>query len=573
MKHLVEKNRPHHPFAYNIRDELSITTSANPFDYDFSPVTLTAFRKWLRTQYPDLAALNRVWATAFASWEDVRPFSTDQIKNRMASGDALPRGNPDWQALRALRFDPATAFKEPVRWNFAPWADFRTYLDLSLARVLDELRTTAHAADPQTPVGIEGTQMPSAFGGYDLWRLAGALDWVEPYDIGDAREIFGSFMPGKLFLTTVFENNTEQARRRLWHLLLEGDRGCIVWWSEDCIDWKSPDYRLTKKAQALTPALKEMTSPLAKLFLEATPQRDPIAIHYSQPSIQVDWLLESIVDGATWQRRYSSYEAEHNRLLKVRNSWLKAFQDLGYSPRFVSSQEVEDGLLDQGAFRALVLPQSLGLSDKELTAMDRFLQTDPAHVIFADGAPGRFDGHGRIRPPPALFKDLSQSSEAESSLTSRTGTIRRAGDIAGYEAARVTGTNQLDWSRWIGGLTADWVPEVRVPPEARLRIHHYRLGPARLVAFERNAQYQMSENLRAQDRANSLDASVTFSARFDRPAHVYDLRTSRYLGRTNSLSLTVQPWEPTLLALVDDTLKPGDVVTQLQALASQGEGK
>ena len=107
MRRLVEKNRPHHPFAYNIRDELSITTSANPFDYDFSPVTLTAFRKWLQTQYPDLAALNRTWATEFASWDDVRPFSTDQIKNRMASGDALPRGNPDWQALRALRFDPA----------------------------------------------------------------------------------------------------------------------------------------------------------------------------------------------------------------------------------------------------------------------------------------------------------------------------------------------------------------------------------------------------------------------------------------------------------------------------------
>ena len=40
------------------------------------------------------------------------------------------------------------------------------------------------------------------------------------------------------------------ARRRLWHLLLEGDRGCIVWWSEDCIDWKSDDYALTARAKA-----------------------------------------------------------------------------------------------------------------------------------------------------------------------------------------------------------------------------------------------------------------------------------------------------------------------------------
>ena len=101
-------------------------------------------------------------------------------------------------------------------------------------------------------LGIEGhANGVTAFGGYDLWRLAQALDWVEPYDVGNAREILGSFMPGKAVITTVFENDTEHARRRLWHLLLEGDRGCIVWWCEDCIDWKSADYALTPKGKAL----------------------------------------------------------------------------------------------------------------------------------------------------------------------------------------------------------------------------------------------------------------------------------------------------------------------------------
>ena len=158
-----------------------------------------------------------------------------------------------------------------TRWNFSPWADFRPYMDLSLARVLSQLRQAAHEVDPLTPVGVEGTQMPSAFGGYDLWRLSQALDWVEPYDIGNAREIFGSFMPGKPLLTTVFESDTLHAFRRLWHLLLQGDRGCIIWWSEDCIDWKSSDYSLTAKAKALAPVLNELRSPLAALFLKAGP--------------------------------------------------------------------------------------------------------------------------------------------------------------------------------------------------------------------------------------------------------------------------------------------------------------
>src|SRR5207245_405896 len=104
---------------------------------------------------------------------------------------------------QALRFFPAEAGKNAMRWNFSPWADFRTYMDVSLARALDNLRQAAREIDPHTPVGIEGTQMPHAFGGYDLRRLARVLDWVEPYDIGNAREIFGSFMPGKPIVTTV----------------------------------------------------------------------------------------------------------------------------------------------------------------------------------------------------------------------------------------------------------------------------------------------------------------------------------------------------------------------------------
>ena len=95
-------------------------------------------------------------------------------------------------------------------------------------------------------------------------------------------------MPAKPILTTVFEKETLPARRRLWHLLLEGDRGRIIWWSEDCIDWQSPDYRLTAKAKALAPVLHEITNPLARLFLRAQRQFDPIAIHYSQASIQAD---------------------------------------------------------------------------------------------------------------------------------------------------------------------------------------------------------------------------------------------------------------------------------------------
>ena len=242
MQQAVKVHRAHTPLFYDIRDELSTTISANPFDYDFSPKSLDGFRAWLKTQYPDLAALNAQWQTSFASWETVLPFSTDKIKNRMSGGGAEPKGKPDWGEVQALKFDPVTASKDPTRWNFSPWCDFRSYMDLALARTLGELRAAAKSVDPKAKSGIEGTQMPSAFGGYDLARLSEVLDWVEPYDIAGAREIFGSFMPGKPMLTTVGEQDARAAQRRLWHLLLLGDNGCIVWWSEDSLDFKKDDW-------------------------------------------------------------------------------------------------------------------------------------------------------------------------------------------------------------------------------------------------------------------------------------------------------------------------------------------
>ena len=562
MQTVVGKNREHEPLAYNIRDELSTTISANPFDYDFNPLALAAFRDWLKTRYDDLAALNAEWETRFASWDEVKPFTTDQVKNRMASGEALPRGKPDWSAVQQLKFDLAAACQSPTRWNFSPWTDFRSYMDFSLARALDDLRQAAREVDPRTPVGIEGTQMPHAFGGYDLWRLSQALDWVEPYDIGCAREVFGSFMPGKPILTTVFESAAKPARRRLWHLLLEGDRGCLVWWSEDCIDWKTSDYQLTPKAKALAPVLQEMTSPLARLFLLAERDRDPVFIHYSQPSIQVDWLLESTVDGSTWLRRFSSFEADHNRLAKVRNAWLKALEDSGFNPQFLSSEQIEQGALPQGGTALLVLPGSCALSDLEASKIKSFLATGQAgkpHKVLADGFAGAFDEHGKLRSSNALEEFEGLATNALLCLRLETGKPPgvRPGDVTAYAAERRHHQQEPGISAWLKDQLAPIEPEVSVPVAAHVRVHRFHLGARRLLAFERNIDYQMSEDLKQAGGNDAFEKPIEVEATLKEPAHVYDLRAQKYLGQTNRLRFTLDPWQPSLFALTQTKL-PGE---------------
>ena len=555
---------PSHPLAYDLRDELSVTTSANPFDYDFSPLALEGFRTWLKTQYSSLQALNTEWDTDFTTWEEVMPFSTDQIKRRMVTGERMPKGEPDWSKLKGITLEPEKATKDPVRWNFAPWCDHRTYMDISLARTLDALRQASHSKDPATPVGIEGTQMPSAFGGYDLNRLSQALDWMEPYDVGNSREILGSFMPGKPLMATVFEKDTNAAMRRLWHLLLLGDRGCIVWWSEDIIDWSKPDLPLTAKGQALAPALKAMTTSLAKLFLLAQREFDPIGIYYSQPSVQVAWLMESTVDGKTWPRRFSSFESTHSQHAQIRNSWLKLFQDLGYSPQFVTSEK------QSPALQVVVYPQTLAYSAKD--------KTRQARLTLADAGAGLFDEHGKLKfmvkekdspfaIPEGKLKGLMMT--ASPALVTGSGVgwkmfFVSTNGIPDYAGRRLTSKGaESDVVSTETTLKAAGIsPPVRVPAEARVRVHRFTLGKAKLLAFERNIDYKMSEDLKQAGGNAELEKPVTFKAEWDEAKEVVDLRTGKSLGKVRELEVHLDPWQPSLFALLPEPVN-GDVVEAL----------
>jgi hypothetical protein len=559
MQSLVRKNAPNRPLLYDIRDELSVTQSANPFDYDFHPLALAGFRTWLKGRYASLEALNAGWETNFKTWDEVKPFTTDQIKNRMASGDAIPRGKPDWQAVQQLKFDPLDVKGKLTAWNLSPWADHRSYMDASLSGMLGDLRSAAREIDPKTPVGIEGTQMPSAFGGYDLYAMSKVLDWVEPYDVCDAREIFGSFMAGKPMLTTVGEQDAKAAQRRLWHLLLLGDKGCIIWWSEDCIDWKSEDYALTPRAKGLAPVFKELRSPMARLFMRAQRETDPIAIHYSQASIQVAWLLESTVDGSTWLRRFSSYESAHNRHAQVRHAWLETLEDLGYSPRFVSTEQIEQGALKD--YAALVLPQSWALSDGEVKAISAWRSAP--HVVLQDTLPGSFDEHGKLRERteisgPAVLGGVQ-------ALGSKSEKHRFPGEFHELARDRVKAEPPAAWYAWLAANVP--VPlAVKVPATARVQTHRYRLGSTRLLAFERNLSYSMGEDLKQAGGTKVFEQPIEVTADLPAKAHAYDLRTGKYLGETEKLKFTLDPWQPTLIALTAAKLPEGDVVAQLQAL-------
>ena len=106
-------------------------------------------------------------------------------------------------------------------------------------------------------------------------------------------------------------------------------------------------------------------------------------------------------------------------------------------------------------------------------------------------------------------------------------------------------------------------PPVKVPAEARVRVHRFKSGDkARLLAFERNVEYKMREELAQVGGNEQLEKPVSFTAKIQQPGHVVNLRTGEKLGKVTEFEVRLDPWQPALFAVLTEE-PSGDVVTEL----------
>lgn len=162
MSRAVKAQMRLRPFFYGHTDEGGVAELPAAWDFCFCPETLSVMREWLKGQYGTLEALNKKWGTTYKAWDKVTPLSTDEMMAR----------NSD---------------------NLSPWADHRTYMNESFAKALEAGTKAAEKVDPNSRCGMLGCQMPSAFGGYNYWLLSHVMTAIEPYNIGDNREMWRSF--------------------------------------------------------------------------------------------------------------------------------------------------------------------------------------------------------------------------------------------------------------------------------------------------------------------------------------------------------------------------------------------
>ncbi|MBM4050867.1 MAG: hypothetical protein FJ279_37705, partial [Planctomycetes bacterium] len=239
------------PIGYNLGDEMSTTYYVTPFDYDFGPEALAAFRKWLEKQYGSLAALNQQWDTQFASWDTVMPL---------------------------------TAFEVKGRGNYAPWADHRAFMDDSFVGFFKWTRDRLRERDPRATIGLSGTQAAEAYGGYDWSKLGGCLDFAANYAHQNTIIMQRSFAPGVEWATPFwpYSAGNPAMRHQLWWQLFHNCFG------GSCFTYRLmfyPDLTPTPNTADAMAVTREFQGGVAKLLRNCTRISD-IGLHYSQPSIR-----------------------------------------------------------------------------------------------------------------------------------------------------------------------------------------------------------------------------------------------------------------------------------------------
>ena len=276
--------------------------------------------------------------------------------------------------------------------NFSGWSDFKEWMDISYAAALKMGADAVRSVDPQAYVGIGGGQMPG-WGGYDYSRITSSLNAIEPYDIGNNIEIIRSLNPGMVVMTTSFARGPWE-KHRVWYELLHGNRGLIIW--DDKAAFIGADNAVGERGREVAPYYNELRGGLGALLINSERVADPVAIHYSQPSMRTEWMLAQRPKGESWVTRNSSTEYRDSPFLRLRESWCRLIEDQGLQYNFVSYGQVEQGELLRRGYKVLVLPRSTALSPLEAKEIRDFVAQ--GGTLIADGEPGAFDEHCRRLP-------------------------------------------------------------------------------------------------------------------------------------------------------------------------------
>jgi len=315
------------------------------------------FQEWLEARYRSIDKLNASWRSAFGGFGEVRPLTRDEALDAAAEQDGT---------------------------TYAPWLDFRRYMDTVFAGSLAFGREVIRSIDRDARSGMLALQGSRAQLGYDWWLLGSQLDAMavpaDPVVIEMVRSFLppgamaalacnGSDLPDEAGAASLPWRQVLHGFGALWHTSPFGTAGVPL-----PLPAMGPDGRPSPATQALAQNVARVKSGLGALWLNARPMTPRVAILASQSSLYINQID-------------LAYQCDSRR---AEEGFIRILEDLTVPYAFIST----DQLLAQNLqnVQLLILPTARALSDAEVAAL-RAYHTSGGSLL-ADIAPGEFDEHG-----------------------------------------------------------------------------------------------------------------------------------------------------------------------------------
>jgi hypothetical protein len=341
---------------YFVGDEGSLTSYGDAVDFDWSPHALEDFRVWLKQEYGSLTSLNKEWRTSFTDWSQVVPFTTDEAKKSR---------------------------------NFAPWADHRTFMEITFARAYQTARDAAIEGDPDAHIAVSGTQATNAYDGADWSRLDRVIDDFLSYDGGNQWDMHRSFAkPNSMIgFWTGYGSRGLAVQNAIWTAAIHNVLHPNIFWMYSFLN---PDMTHSASARDMGKAFSSLKfEGVGKLLMESKRQQDGIALYYSMPSIHAASILgyhqrSSDDDDEVQDKARISFSAN-------RDGWVKTIKDLGLQFDFISSEDVAKNPISNEKYKVLILPLAFALSSEEVRHIEEFVSN--GGVVIADSSTGVLDQH------------------------------------------------------------------------------------------------------------------------------------------------------------------------------------
>ncbi len=525
---------------YFVGDEGSLTSYGDAVDFDWNPHTLAEFRIWLQQEYKTIAALNQEWRTNFAGWNSVIPYTTDEARKSR---------------------------------NFAPWADHRTFMEITFARAYQTARDAAIEGDPDAHIAVSGTQATNAYNGADWSRLDRVIDDFLSYDGGNQWDMHRSFAKPNAMIGfwTGYGSHGLAVQNAIWTAAIHNVLHPNIFWMYSFLN---PDLTHSASARDMGKAFSSLRSEgVGKLLMESTRRQDGIALYYSMPSIHAASILgyhqrSSDDDDEVADKARLSFTAN-------RDGWVKTIKDLGLQFDFVSSEDVASKGIANDKYRVVILPLALALSDEEIKRLADFVER--GGVVIADAAPGWMDQHcawrtndkvnklfGIVSAPPDKHDIKPASDSSNAPIVNRTGagwTIYLNTTWDQYPKQRAAKFGG-EWYRQTARAMfekAGIKPKIQVTspdgkPLSQAQIARYQFGDAEIVAIVKDnvavAGVVGQDGVTTYNDANlGQVAKQELIIKLPRKYYVADVRTGKQLGLTDVIHSSILVGDALVLGL------------------------